>query len=131
MSYTVEVFRENDAWIADVTNLEGAHTYAKSATALQAAVNEVIRLVADLDDDAEVKVHYSYMNVTDEFLEAARLGEEREALESQQRQLQLAANLSAVKLSAAGWSVRDISGALKLSPGRVSQITKEHAQSAP
>lgn len=131
MSYTVEVFRENDAWIADVTNLEGAHTYAKSATALQAAVNEVIRLVADLDDDAEVKVHYSYVNVTDEFLEAARLGEEREALESQQRRLQLAANLSAVKLSAAGWSVRDISGALKLSPGRVSQITKEHAQSAP
>ena len=68
VTYTVEVTREGDAWIADVTNLAGAHTYAKSLTALHAAAEEVIRLVADLGDDHQITVTYSYENVDDDFL---------------------------------------------------------------
>lgn len=73
VTYTVEVTRESDAWIADVTNLAGAHTYAKGLTALHAVVDEVIRLVADLDDDYQISVTYSYENVDDDFLEAASI----------------------------------------------------------
>lgn len=125
MTYTVEVFREDDAWIADVIDLPGAHTYAGNLTALDAAVHEVIALVADLPDNADrPPVRYVYRNVGDEFIEAAKLGEDREKVETQQRQLTVAAALTVTKLAAHGYSVRDISGALKMSPGRVSQIMK-------
>ena len=121
--YTVEVTREDDAWIADVIDLPGAHTFARNLTALDAAVHEVIQLVTDAPDGAEQpSMHYVYLNVGDDFRSAAALGDEREEVEARQRQLGVAAAIHASKLAAAGYSVRDISGALRMSPGRVSQI---------
>ena len=123
MSYTVEVTRDGDAWLADVVDLPGAHTYARNLIALDAAVQEVIALVTDLPEtEGRVAVRYVYSNVGQDFVEAARLGEEREAAEALQRQLSVAAAVSVAKLIEAGYSVRDISGALRMSPGRVSQI---------
>lgn len=123
MSYTAEVTRENDAWIATVVDLPGAHTFAKNLTALDAAVREVISLVAELGDDIPIEVDYRYLNLDATALEAARLGERRKALLAQQDRLGLEAVVRAEALIKAGYSVRDISGLLAMSPGRVSQIT--------
>lgn len=122
MKYEVEVSSEDDAWIADVVNLPGAHTYARNLTALDAAVREVIRLVDDLDEDVSVEVDYRYLNVDDLAREAADTGDRREALETEQRRLGLESLIHVAKLTEAGYSVRDISGLLKMSPGRVSQL---------
>ncbi|QEO14987.1 hypothetical protein FLP10_11600 [Agromyces intestinalis] len=123
MSYTVEVTREGDAWIADVIDLDGAHTYARNLTALDEAVHEVIALVTDAaDDDERPDLHYVYVGVDAEFTRAAELGEARDAAERRQRDLNAATATTAAKLAAAGYSVRDIAGVLKMSPGRVSQI---------
>jgi len=126
MSYVVEVTREGDAWIADVVDLPGAHTYARNLTALDDAVQEVIALVADLPEGSDrIPVSYRYAGVDEPFLQAAHIGEEREQVEVRQRELFMASAIAAAKLSKAGYSVRDISGALKMSPGRVSQIINE------
>lgn len=128
MTYTVEVTREDDAWIADVPDLPGAHTFARNLTTLDAAVREVILLVLDAPDDAPAPdVRYVYLNVTQEFLDAAALGDEREQVDDRRRQLGVAAAAHAAKLAEEGYSVRDISGALRMSPGRVSQILHARA----
>ncbi|PZS15523.1 MAG: hypothetical protein DLM57_12460 [Pseudonocardiales bacterium] len=56
MSYEVVVTREDDAWLADVPSVPGAHTYARSLPSLFASAREVIVLMDDLDDDAQVEV---------------------------------------------------------------------------
>lgn len=123
MSYTAAVTREDGAWLASVRGLEGAHTFARNLEALDASVREVIALVADLEADVyEGAVSYDYLGVSEDFLTAARLGEERAALDDKVRQLKVAALVSVEKLAREGYSVRDIGGALRLSPGRVSQI---------
>lgn len=48
--------RDGAGWTADVVNLAGAHTWAPTKAELPAYVDEVIRLVADLPDDAEFAV---------------------------------------------------------------------------
>ena len=123
VTYTVEVTREDDAWIADVIDLPGAHTFARNLTALDDAIHEVIELVIDAPEGApRPDLHYVYLGVDETFTNAAKLGEERDAAERKQRELAAAASRTAAALAAAGFSVRDIAGVLKMSPGRVSQI---------
>ncbi|WP_322756335.1 hypothetical protein [Frankia sp. Cas3] len=50
--YRVNVTRERDAWLADVPDVAGAHTFARSLSALQRNVWEVIVLMTDQTDDA-------------------------------------------------------------------------------
>ena len=50
--YWVNVTRERDAWLADVPDVPGAHTFARSLSALQRSVREVIVLMTDRPDDA-------------------------------------------------------------------------------
>ena len=50
--YRVSVTRERDAWLADVPDVAGAHTFARSLSALQRSVREVIVLMTDRPDDA-------------------------------------------------------------------------------
>lgn len=50
--YRVRVSREGSAWLADVPDLDGAHTFARSLTGLDRAVREVIVLADDLPDEA-------------------------------------------------------------------------------
>jgi predicted RNase H-like HicB family nuclease len=122
MTYTVEVTREGDTWIADVVDVRGAHTDARNLATLAERVQEVIGLVLDRPEDERFEVHFEYHGVDDDFLEAARIGDERAELEEHESRLADLARVNATKLSAKGWSVRDISGALRMSPGRVSQI---------
>lgn len=122
MTYTVEVTREGDVWIADVTNLAGAHTHARTLEVLADRVQEVIGLVLDAPEGERFDIDYSYAGVDDQFLEATRIGQARVDLDRRERELSQQAASAASALSSAGWSVRDISGALRMSPGRVSQI---------
>jgi predicted RNase H-like HicB family nuclease len=123
VKYEVEVTREGDAWLADVADLPGAHTYARNLEALDRNVREVIELVAHLEEGTSFDVHYAYQGVSQAFVDAAKVGEERAELEAVQRRLASASVRVAKELAREGWSVRDISGALKMTPGRVSQIT--------
>ena len=51
-AYRVVVTREDDHWLADVPELQGAHTYARNLPTLDQAVREVIVLADDMPDEA-------------------------------------------------------------------------------
>lgn len=121
-TYDVTVTREDDAWIADVEGLAGAHTFGRNLVTLAGNIQEVIGLVLDRPADERFDVRLRFEGVDADFLEAAQLGGER--LELERREAELAGRVAelAGRLARSGWSVRDISGALRISPGRVSQI---------
>jgi hypothetical protein len=50
------------------------------------------------------------------------LGEQRALIDAQQYRLAVATGDAIVALTEEGWSVRDISRAVKVTPGRVSQV---------
>ncbi|AMM18921.1 hypothetical protein AX769_00670 [Frondihabitans sp. PAMC 28766] len=119
--FSVEVTREGDAWLADVTNLPGAHTYARSYSALHRNVDEVIRLVANLDDEQVFGVTYRFGDFDPQFARLAEIGERRAALEEANRELVLE-TIQAVVFLRDRYSVRDLAKAVGLTPGRISQI---------
>lgn len=125
MSYTIEITREGDTWIADVIDVSGAHTHAKNLTTLAERIQEVIGLVLDRPEDERFDVDLRFVGVDPEFAAAAELGRERVELERRQRDIGAQTEASAVALSRAGWSVRDIGGALRVTPGRVSQVVSK------
>ena len=61
-AFRVVVTREDGQWLADVPELHGAHTYARSLPSLDQAVREVVVLAADLPDEAmpELVLDYDY-----------------------------------------------------------------------
>jgi hypothetical protein len=58
----VVVTHEDGQWLADVPDLQGAHTYARSLPRLDHAVREVIVLADDLPDEVmpELVIDYDY-----------------------------------------------------------------------
>lgn len=60
MSYRVVVTREGDSRLADVPELEGAHTWARNLPAFDRAVREVVVLAADLPDEAMPDLDLAY-----------------------------------------------------------------------
>jgi DNA-directed RNA polymerase specialized sigma24 family protein len=123
--YRVVVTREDGHWLADVPELEGAHTYARSLPALDRAVREVVVLAAGLPDEAMpgLMLAYDYQTGDPELdttaLEVRRLRREADevAAAATARTSQAAA-----QLAARGLSVRDIAALLGISPQRVSQL---------
>jgi predicted RNase H-like HicB family nuclease len=121
MSYTVEVTREKDAWLADVPAVAGAHTFAHSLEGLAKSVREVIILMDDLPDDAEIDLDLRF-DVNDESVtEAQHLRQTREDIGRREAELisdtaHLAARLVRT------YSLRDTAAMLGVTPGRVSQL---------
>jgi predicted RNase H-like HicB family nuclease len=64
MSYTAIVTREDQDWLADVPELDGASTFATTLRSLIGNVREVIILASDLADDADVDIGL-YFDVND------------------------------------------------------------------
>jgi hypothetical protein len=124
--FRVVVTREDGRWLADVPELQGAHTYARSLPSLDQAVREVVVLAAELPDDAmpELVLDYDY-HTGDPDLDATALEVRR--LRRQADDLTAAAIVRtgqlAVQLVARGLSVRDVAALLAISPQRVSQLT--------
>lgn len=125
-SYRVVVTREDSHWLADVPELQGAHTYARNLPTLDQAVREVIVLAADLPDEdmPELVIDYDYHTGDPELDSTAT---EVRRLRRQAGELAATATArtgqAAAKLLASGLSVRDAATLLGISPQRVSQLT--------
>ncbi|MDN5859715.1 MAG: hypothetical protein L0H84_13940 [Pseudonocardia sp.] len=125
-AYQVVVTREDGRWLADVPELDGAHTFARSLAGLDRNVREVIVLAADLPDAAMAGLVLDYQLRTgdpavDDAATAVR------ALRAQADDLAATASRCTAEaargLVARGLSVRDTAVALGISPQRVSQLT--------
>jgi hypothetical protein len=131
MSYRVVVTREDGQWLADVPDLEGAHTYASTLRKLDQYVREVIAMAADLPDDAMAGLDLSYeYHLGDDQLDARiqRIRKNREQVEQAQRELRDEIADALMSLTASGsihLSQRDAAHLVGLSHQRVSQIAKE------
>ncbi len=122
VSYRVVISRENDAWLADVPSVRGAHTYARSIDVLLKSIVEVIILMADLPVDSPVEVEPEY-DLSDELVaRALELGRARAELVAREAELQSATSAIVTELSNRGFTVRDCARLLDLTPGRISQI---------
>ncbi|MBA3489098.1 MAG: hypothetical protein H0T78_06040, partial [Longispora sp.] len=118
--------RENDAWLADVPKLAGAHTWAKNLPKLDEAVREVIAMVEDLPEGAESTLELEYEYGTgDAALDALtqKLRADREQATRMESELAKLTLEAVERLSEAGMSVRDMGALLDLSPQRISQIS--------
>lgn len=124
--YRVVVTREDGAWLADVPELEGAHTYARTLPALDRAVREVVVLAADRPDEdmPALQLVYDYRTGDPDVDVTAT---EIRTLRAQADQLATTATArtraAAVLLVQRGLSVRDVAAILGISPQRVSQLT--------
>jgi predicted RNase H-like HicB family nuclease len=125
-AYQVTVSREDGQWLADVPELQGAHTYARSLPTLDQSVREVIVLAAGLPDEAmpELVIDYDY-HTGDRELDMAAAEVRSLRREADELSAIAAARTAqaAAKLVARGLSVRDASALLGISPQRVSQLT--------
>jgi hypothetical protein len=127
-SYRVVVTREAENWLADIPDLQGAHTFARSLPSLDHSVREVIVLAADLPDEVmpELVIDYDYHTGDPELDSAA---EEVRRLRRQADDLATVAvartGQAAAMLVAKGLSVRDAAALLGISPQRVSQLTAQ------
>ncbi len=121
-SYEVIVTREDGAWLADVPAVPGAHTFARTLTGLRRSVREVIIVMEDLPDDAEVAMVFRF-DVDDETVAvAARLGQERRAIAAREADVIAGTARSVGDLIEHGYSVRDAAELLNITAGRVSQL---------
>src|SRR5215831_3173079 len=110
-AFRVVVTREDGQWLADVPDLQGAHTYARSLPSLDQAVREVVVLAADLPDEAmpELVLDYDYHTGDPELdataLEVRRLRRQADdlATAAAARTSQVAAQLVARGLSGVMW----------------------------
>lgn len=124
---TAVVTREGTNWLASVPAVPGVHTYAGNITALVANVQEAVALVLDLPEEAEpVSVKLEFADADSLMSEAVQIGEQREQVETVRRTLQSRAADAAERMAAAGYSMRDIAGVLRVTPGRVTQILGQH-----
>ena len=125
-AFRVVVTREDGQWLADMPDLPGAHTYARSLPSLDQAVREVVVLAADLPDEAmpELVLDYDY-HTGDPELDATALEVRRLRRQADDLAATATARTSqvAAQLVARGLSVRDAAALLGISPQRVSQLT--------
>ncbi len=127
-SYTVNVTREGDNWLADVPQVEGTHTYAKSLRQLDAEVREAIAVALDLDEDAEagLDLEYEIRSGNDELdLQAAKVRRLRAAVVQTEAVLAQTTPKVVAGLLKNKQSVRDVAFQTGLSPQRISQIKQE------
>jgi len=125
MKFVVRIAREGQSWLAEVPTVPGAATFAGNLIALELAVREVLSLLLDIEDESLFEFEFEFSNVGEEMLAAVELGKRREELEREQKEIMTVAARFIQELSKEGYSVRDLSGILHMSPGRVSQIAKE------
>lgn len=124
MKYHVTARKEGCTWLADVTNLAGAHTYARTLTRLDHNVREVIALIEDLPDAAEdtLELDWTFTDAPEEVLAALELGHRRAKAQAAMSAVEEATRQSVKTLSQAGFSQRDQSLLLGITPGRVGQL---------
>jgi DNA-binding NarL/FixJ family response regulator len=129
-TYRVIVAREDGAWLADIPELPGAHTYARTLPALDRAVREVVVLAADRPDEDMPALRLAYEYRTgdpDVDTTAAEVRALREEADQLAATATARTSAAAELLVARGMSVRDVAAMLGISPQRVSQLTTPRA----
>lgn len=124
-TYRVIVTREDDAWLADVPDVAGTHTWARNLPRLDHDVREAIALAEDLPEGAEagLELVYEYRTGDADMDKAAtELRAERVRVDEAERRLADRTAAAAVALVRKGMSVRDAAVLLKVSPQRISQV---------
>jgi predicted RNase H-like HicB family nuclease len=121
-SYRVIVTREDGNWLADVPELDGAHTFARSLLSLDKAIREVIVLAADLPDEAMPDLDLGYEYHTGD----PRIDQDATKVRRLRAQLTEVESLTAASIQALTpeLSVRDAGILLGVSPQRVSQVAR-------
>lgn len=130
-TYRVVVTREDGTWLADVPQLAGAHTEARSLAGLDAAVREVIALVEDLPEGAEPGLQLAFEYHTGDAAldeQTAWLRAERDRIRREDSALTEFTEQLARRLRPT-WSVRDVAALLGVSPQRISQIAPDERPS--
>jgi hypothetical protein len=126
MSYRVVVTREDGSWLAEIPDLQGAHTFARTLPALDRAVREVIVLADDLPDEAidTLELEYDYRTGNPDLdATTAKVRKLRAEADALAETAAARTAEAAVALVAGGLGVRDVAALLRISPQRVSQIT--------
>lgn len=131
-TYRVVVTREDTDWIAEAPEVPGAQTWARNLVVLQRGIREAIAAVLDIPesevDSIDVRLEF------DPDSELMRRATVVRALREQVAQLESAvaeqSGPLAAELASEGYSVRDVSVLLGISPGRVSQLATEPARAA-
>ena len=127
MNYTVRVAREDNAWLASVDEIVGVQTYARNLVALEREVREALGVFLNVEDETSFGLDYIYENIDAETARAVEIGQQRVAIEREQARLAAESAREIIILEKKGFSVRDISGILRMSPGRVSQISRNRS----
>lgn len=122
-AYTATVTRDGDDWLATCEQDATIHTFASTLAGLRREIADAILSSTDLPDDTVIPVHLvAGEGVSKEVARAIEVGNRRLELRQQENELR-AETLAAVRsLTRQGWSVRDVAGAVGLTPGRVSQL---------
>jgi hypothetical protein len=135
-TYRVVITHENSAWLADVPDLAGTHTFARNIPSLQKAVRELIALVEDLPDGAEddLDVDYEYrIGIPEVEAETRQLRADRERIRREENELARRTDAAAKTLvERYKFSVRDAAALTGVSKQRISQLapTKDAAKLA-
>lgn len=135
-TYRVVITHENGAWLADVPDLAGAHTFARNIPSLQKAVRELIALVEDLPGGAEdgLDVEYEYrIGIPEVEAETRQLRADRERIRREENDLARRTDAAAKTLvERYKFSVRDAAALTGVSKQRISQLapSKDAAKSA-
>ncbi len=127
-TYRVVVTRDGSNWLADVPDVEGVHTFARTLAGLEREVREAIAVVLDLPEGGEAALELTWeLHTGDDDLDtqttALRL--ERRRLAQAERDLADRTAAMARRLRQERWSVRDVAALLGVSPQRVSQVSPE------
>ena len=123
MTYEVVVTREGDKWLADVPEVRGAHTYAKSLDGLERSAREVIELMDDTRGDSDpIDVTFVFAKNDGPVHSAFLAGLERRELAAKDQELQERTRKLVSALIDEGVSGRDAARILAITSGRVSQL---------
>ncbi|MQA26550.1 MAG: type II toxin-antitoxin system HicB family antitoxin [Micromonosporaceae bacterium] len=130
-TYKVHVTREDEHWLADVPDVPGAHTHARSLAGLRRAVREVITLMADyadsaVDDEDAFDIVFGF-DFADDDMDSmiTAIRELRAQVDQAQRRLAELTPSALHALDSEGLSVRDEAEVLGLSHQRVQQLRQE------
>lgn len=123
-TYDVTVSREVDNWLAQCVQEPTAHTWAPTLAAVRAEIVDAIILAADLPEGAVIDVRLLPDDGLPEYIvRALKVGNDRMALRSAEAALRSATEESVHAMLAQGHSVRDVAGAVALTPGRIAQLS--------
>ena len=130
-TYRAIVTREGRDWLADVPELEGAHTFARTLPKLMQYVREVIVLAEDLPDEAMKDLDIDFVYHTgdpDIDRVAQKVRRDRIMIAKAEKTLRSSTTITARKLLRSGMSTRDVATILDISHQRVNQIARRETK---